>query len=48
MSNVSLRLVHDRAFVDKTDDLAATLLFSMAGLIVQFVVIASSIKSFLA
>jgi len=40
MSQNSLRLVHSRAFVDRSDDLAAALVFSMTGLIVQLVVVA--------
>jgi hypothetical protein len=36
-----LRLVHDRAFSPRSDDLAVALLFSAAGLIVHFTVLAS-------
>jgi hypothetical protein len=40
MAHNTLRLVHSRAFVDRSDDLAAALVFSITGLMVQLVVIA--------
>jgi len=36
-----LRLVHDRAFSPRSDDLAVALLFSAAGLIVHFMALTS-------
>jgi len=40
MSQNSLRLVHSRAFIDRSDDLAAALMFSVTGLITQLVIVA--------
>jgi hypothetical protein len=42
MSQNSLRLVHSRAIavVDRSNDLAAALVFSVTGLIVQLVIVA--------
>jgi hypothetical protein len=40
MSQNSLRLVHSRAFIDRSNDLAAALVFSVTGLIVHLVIVA--------
>jgi hypothetical protein len=42
MPQVALKLVHNRPFVGQADDLAAALLFSIAGLIVHLVVITTA------
>jgi hypothetical protein len=43
MSQNSLRLVHSRVLVDRSDDLAAALVFSMTGLVAHLVVVAISL-----
>lgn len=48
MSQVSLRLVHDRPIAGHNDDLAATLLFSIMGLFLQLTALAVGIESLLA
>jgi len=48
MSYVSLKLVHNRPFAASSDDLAAVLVFSAAGLIGQLFVLAMGLKSLIA
>jgi hypothetical protein len=40
MSQNSLRLVHSRTVVDRSNDLAAALVFSVTGLVVHLVIVA--------
>ena len=42
MSDIPLRLVHSRPFTGQTDDLAITLLFSIAGLTLQLIAAAAA------
>jgi hypothetical protein len=39
MSDISLRLVHSRPAIGRADDLAMTLLFSVAGFVTQLVLV---------
>ena len=48
MSQVSLKLVHNRPFAASSDDLAAVLVFSATGLIGQIFVLAMSFNSLIA
>ncbi|HEV2548662.1 MAG TPA: hypothetical protein VGU20_15080 [Stellaceae bacterium] len=48
MSQVSLKLVHNRPFAASSDDLAAVLVFSAVGLIGQLFVLAMGLKSLIA
>jgi hypothetical protein len=48
MSRVSLKLVHSRPFAASSDDLAAVLVFSAAGLIGQIFVLAMGLSGLIA
>jgi hypothetical protein len=48
MSQVSLKLVHNRPFAGSSDDLAVVLVFSATGLIGQLFVLAMGVNSLIA
>ncbi len=46
MSDVSLKLVHSRPFIGQADDLAVVLLFSVAGLFAELVLVSIGYLAF--